>query len=77
MSAVLCREVCFLCEFPAIAISSPVAPLKHWILATTSKVVATAAPHPHCTSYHRTLPRRTLQSFHIKHLGKQKLIIYK
>lgn len=75
MSAVLCREVCFLCEFPAIVISSPAAPLKHWLLAITSKVVATAAPHPCCTSYWLTLPRTTLQIFHIKHLGKQKLFI--
>lgn len=29
MSAVLCREMCFLCQLHAIAISSPVAPLKH------------------------------------------------
>lgn len=77
MSSVFCREVCFFCEFPANAISSPVAPLKHWLLAITSKVVATAAPHPHCTSCWLTIPRGTLQSFYTKHLGKQTLIIYK
>lgn len=77
MSSVLCREVCFLCEFPANAISSPVAPLKHWLLAITSKVVAIAAPHPLCATCWLTIPRGNLQSFYTEHLGKQTLITYK